>query len=309
MTIPTYDALMGRVLTRCAEGEIRMRDLIRRISDDLGLAQAEREALLPGGSTTVIANRCHWAKTYLKKAGLVRQPGRGLVAITEAGRSFLSQHGDQITLNALRAFPDFIAFMNQAAASDAMPAAGTSDGSATNVPEEQIQSAERVLTAAIRDALLERIMEASPAFFERMVIDLLLAMGYGGSRAAAAKQLGRTGDGGVDGVINEDQFGLDRIYLQAKRYSRGNSVGSETVRGFIGALIGKGAQKGLLITTSSFSEHAKEAAARTGGMRLVLIDGEELTGLLVRFNVGVRVARTVEIKRVNLDYFDQSDPE
>jgi restriction system protein len=152
-------------------------------------------------------------------------------------------------------------------------------------------------------------MECSPSFFEKLIVDLLLAMGYGGSRSDAGEQLGGTGDGGVDGVIREDQLGLDRVYLQAKRYQRGNTVGSEAVQAFIGALVGRGAHKGVLITTSTFSKAALNAANQSGALRVVLIDGDALTRLMVRFNVGARVAKTVEIKRVDLDYFEVTETE
>jgi restriction system protein len=175
----------------------------------------------------------------------------------------------------------------------------------SSTPEEQITSASRALNETLRDALLARVLEGTPTFFEKLIVDLLMAMGYGGSRTDAGEQLGGTGDGGVDGVIREDQLGFDRIYLQAKRYQPGNTA----VQAFIGAFVGKGAQKGVLITTSSFSKAAINAANQSGHLRLVLIDGDELTTLLVRFNVGVRVARTVEIKRVDLDYFEDAEPE
>lgn len=156
---------------------------------------------------------------------------------------------------------------------------------------------------------MSRILEAPPVFFERLIVDLLLAMGYGGSRADAGEHLGGTGDGGVDGVIREDHLGLDRVYLQAKRYQPGNTIGSETVQAFIGALIGKGAQKGVLITTSSYSKQARAVAAQPSQFRLVLIDGVELTQLMVRFGVGVRVARRVEIKRVDQEFFGSVETE
>ncbi len=178
-----------------------------------------------------------------------------------------------------------------------------------NTPEEQIASASLTLNESLRDALLARVLEGNPTFFEKLIIDLLLAMGYGGSQADAGEQLGGTGDGGIDGVIREDQFGLDRVYLQAKRYQPGNTVGSETVQVFMGALVGKGAQKGVLITTSTFSKAAINVASQSGHLRLVLIDGDELTKLMVRFDVGLRVARTVEIKRIDLDYFDAAELE
>lgn len=179
----------------------------------------------------------------------------------------------------------------------------------SSTPEEQIAAASATLDESLRDALLARILEGSPAFFEKLIVDLLLAMGYGGSRSDAGEQLGGTGDGGIDGVIREDQLGLDRVYLQAKRYQPGNTVGSETVQAFIGALVGRGAHKGVLITTSSFSKAALTAASQSGSLRLVLIDGDSLTKLLVRFNVGVRVARSVEIKRIDADYFGDAETE
>ena len=166
-----------------------------------------------------------------------------------------------------------------------------------------------MLDVLLREAVLARILAAAPAFFERLIVDLLLAMGYGGSSEDAGRQLGGTGDGGVDGLIQEDQLGFDRVYLQAKRYQPGNTVGSEAVQAFMGALVGKGAHKGVLITTSSFSRAAVNAADRTGQLRIILIDGNELTRLMLRFNVGVRVVETVEIKDVDLAYFgaDEQD--
>jgi restriction system protein len=176
----------------------------------------------------------------------------------------------------------------------------------TKTPEEQIVDASNALDESLKDALLTRILEGTPEFFEKLILDLLLAMGYGGSRTDAGEKLGKSGDGGVDGVIREDQLGLDRIYLQAKCYKPDNVVGSPAVQAFMGALIGKGAHKGVLITTSSFSRSAFNVAEQSGSLRIVLIDGDAFTDLMIRFNVGVRVARSVEIKRVDLDYFEDS---
>ena len=216
----------------------------------------------------------------------------------------------------LRSFPEFQAFLSRTKATTSTASVGQPEvliGSTatetTRTPEEQIEEASATLDATLRDALLARILEGTPAFFERLIVDLLLAMGYGGSVADAGKQIGGTGDGGVDGVIREDQLGLDRIYLQAKRYQPGNTIGSEAVHAFMGALLSRGAQKGVFITTSGFSKAALQVASQPGQLRLVLIDGGELTKLMVRFGVGVRVARQVEIKRVDLDYFEGAEPE
>lgn len=321
MAIPTYDALLRPVLALCAEQTWSVRDLIKRISDDLRLTAEERAQLLPSGTTSLIANRVHWAKTYLKQAGLVEQPSRGVVRITQRGREILGSTAGPITLDILQRFDEFRSFQTRTRTevpasvsghetvvqSPAHPDANGSASPSTSTPVEQIEAAKRALDGALRQDLLEHILEASPEFFERLIIDLLLAMGYGGSRNEAAEHLGRSGDGGVDGVIREDRLGLDRVYLQAKRYQRGNTVGSESVQAFIGALVGKGAQKGVLITTSSFTKAATAAAEKSGGLRVILIDGEELTSLLIQFNVGVRLTRTVEIKSVDNDYFASFD--
>lgn len=314
MPIPTYDALMLPVLRHSAEKTWHIRDLVTRIADDLTLSQEERDQEIPSGGTKLIANRVHWAKTYLKQAGLLEQPKRGLVQVSQRGRELLSSNPSKIDTALLQRFDEFRAFLGRTKPSNGSSSLPSPDPlplltGPSSTPEEQIGAAARALDESLRDALLARILEASPSFFERLIIDLLLAMGYGGSRSDAGEQLGGTADGGVDGVIREDQLGLDRVYLQAKRYQPGNTVGSETVQAFIGALVGKGAHKGVLITTSTFSKAAFNAASQSGSLRLVLIDGDALTNLLVRFNVGVRVQRTVDIKRVDLDYFEDAEPE
>jgi restriction system protein len=311
MPIPTYDALMLPVLKLCADKTWAMRDLIARIADDLGLTEAERAEQTPGGGSLLIASRVQWAKTFLKQAGLLEQPKRGIVQITQRGKTILATNPPKIDSTLLHQFPEFDAFAGKSKPHNGrvVPLPLLPPPEPTSTPDEQISAASLALTEALRDALLARVLEASPAFFERLIIDLLLAMGYGGSQAEAGEQLGRTGDGGVDGVIREDQLGLDRVYLQAKRYQPGNVVSSETVQAFIGALVGKGAQKGVLITTSTFTKPALNAASQSGNLRLVLNDGEELTRLMIRFNVGVRVARTVDIKRIDLDYFEGDETE
>lgn len=261
MTIPTYDALMLPVLRLAAERTWAMRDMIARVADQLGLTEAERAEQVPSGGTRVIASRVHWAKTYLKQAGLVEQPKRGVVQISERGRTVLAADPKKIDVALLQQFPQFTAFLSKTRGPGGTPAppsltspSSPAASEPASTPEELIASASLALTEALRDTLLARILEAPSAFFERLIVDLLLAMGYGGSRADAGEHLGGTGDGGVDGVIREDQLGLDRIYLQAKRYQPGSAIGSEAVQAFIGALIGRGAQKGVLITTSTFTK-------------------------------------------------------
>jgi restriction system protein len=311
MTIPTYDALMLPVLRFAAQQTWAMRDLIARISDDLGLSPAERDQMLPGGTGTVIGSRVGWAKTYLKKAGLVEQPQRSQVRITQRGRSVLAKPPERIDIPFLLQFAEFRTFKEKTASAETHAGAAPKGdaGAPSATPEEQIAAANTALTEALRDALLARVLEASPAFFERLVIDLLLKMGYGGTLEDPAEHRGRSGDGGIDGMIREDQLGLDQVYLQAKRYKPGNVVGPEVVQAFIGALVNRGAHKGVLMTTSSFSTQARMNAKQSGNLRLVLIDGSELTDLMVRFNVGVRVADKVEIKRIDSDYFGSDENE
>jgi restriction system protein len=315
------------VLRHCAEKVWFMRDLVTQIANDLNLSDAERSEQIPSGGTTVITSRVHWAKTYLKQAGLLEQPKRAYVEASARGRELLLQRPEKIDTALLQQFSEFRSFLGRTRSDSGsrepvhaglgpavgLPAPDLAGVAAlpapSSTPEEQIGVASRALSESLRDALLARILESSPSFFEKLIIDLLLAMGYGGSRTDAGEQLGGTGDGGVDGVIREDQLGLDRIYLQAKRYQPGNTVGSEVVQAFIGALVGKGAQKGVLITTSTFTKAALNAANQSGALRVVLIDGNELTRLMIRFNIGARVAQTVEIKRVDIDYFEVSETE
>ena len=320
MPIPTYDDLMLPVLQLSTEKLWVMRDLVARVADDLHFSQLEREQVIPSGTVTVITSRVHWAKTYLKQAGLLEQPKRAHVQISARGREVLAANPLKIDSALLQKFNEFRDFLRRTKSADLLsgstqpsPPASTRPFTVTiettSTPEEQITKASLTLNEALRDALLARVLESNPTFFERLIVDLLLAMGYGGSRADAGEQLGGTGDGGVDGVIREDQLGLDRVYLQATRYQPGNTVGSEAVQAFMGALVGKGAQKGVLITTSTFSKAAVNVASQSGHLRLVLIDGDELTRLMIRFSVGVRVARTVELKRIDLDYFEDVEPE
>jgi restriction system protein len=198
--------------------------------------------MIPSRSATTIASRVAWAKTFLKQAGLVQQPKRGMVEITDRGRSVLSNNPKAIDDGFLMQFPEFVQFKTRTKAhTDDTKPAPVINKEESSTPEEQITAAQNLLHGALRDALLTRILESSPAFFERLIIDLLLAMKYGSSQPDAGERLGKTGDGGIDGVIREDQLGLDRVYLQAKLYQPGNNVDSEAVRAFIGALIGRGA--------------------------------------------------------------------
>lgn len=303
MAIPDYQALMLPVLRLAATGVMRVPDAAAAIAEQLGLSEAEREEMLPSGRQRVLHNRIHWAKFYMSKAGLIDSPARGRFVASEEGKALLATQPAAITVETLKTYPAFAQFYaGDAQASPAEASVAEAAATATATPEEQINAAHGVLHAALKAELLQRVLAQSPAFFERAIVDLLVAMGYGGSHEGAALSLGRSGDGGVDGVIDEDRLGLDRIYIQAKRYAPHVGVGRPDVQGFVGSLVGFGATKGVLVTTSSFSAPAIDFV-RHLPQRVVLIDGARLAELMIEHGVGVRVSRTIAVKRLDEDFF------
>ncbi len=310
MPIPDYQTLMLPLLKRAAVSETRVLEAEKQLGEEYGLSPEERAQLLPSGRQRVLHNRAHWARFYLMKAGLVSFPQRGSFVATDAGRELLARNPPRIDLELLKQYPSFEEFYRgdhaEAGQSSVAAAPSVSSDVAPSTPEEQIEKAFSNLQSALRAELLERILQNSPPFFEELIIDLLVKMGYGGSRPDAATQLGRSGDGGVDGVINEDRLGLDRIYVQAKRYAEENAIGRPTVQSFVGSLLGMGATKGVFVTTSKFSSEAIEYA-RHLRERVILIDGRRLTELMIEHGVGARMNRAIEFKKIDEDYFDEED--
>jgi restriction system protein len=313
MTIPDYQTLMLPVLRLAAQGETRVPEAEERVADEFDLTPEERSQLLPSGRQRVLQNRIHWAKFYMGKAGLIASPRRGRFLATEVGRSLLASNPERIDVERLLEFPSFREFYRggQVNNTDLETAAGGTTIAPASppppaTPEEQIELAYAGMQSALRTDLLQRILANSPSFFEGVIVDLLVAMGYGGSRRNAATQLGRSGDGGVDGVISEDRLGLDRVYVQAKRYALGSTVGRPDVQGFVGSLVGLGATKGVFVTTSTFSAQAIEFT-RHLSQRVILIDGQRLADLMIEHNVGVRVNRSIEFKRVDEDFFSEEE--
>jgi restriction system protein len=304
MTIPDYQTLMLPLLQRAVEKEVRVPEIIESIASEFNLTSDERNQMLRSGTQRVLENRLYWAKIYLARAGLLDTPSRGKFIITEAGKDLLSKKPERITNNLLRQYPAFEEFYRGSRQTD-----GGSEESASSelsqskaiTPEEQIDIAYQAVTANLRSDLIERILQNSPSFFEELIVNLLVSMGYGGSRKNAAEQLGRSGDGGVDGVINEDRLGLDRVYVQAKLYTNTN-VGRPDVQAFVGSLVGLGATKGVFVTTSSFSQQAVDFV-RHLSQRIILIDGPKLADLMIEHNVGVRINRSIEFKRIDEDFF------
>jgi len=307
------------VLRHVAAQSWQMGQLVRQIADDLSLSPDERVMMLPGGSTTVLGSRVHWAKTYLKQAGLVEQPKRGFAQITASGRALLATKPTFIDSKTLSQYPTFAKFAGRPTAEASErnqpsllqnPAPALAEPVMdTSTPNEKIDAAAQLIEDSLKDALLLRLFEKGPRFFERVILDVLSGMRYGAAKGGSRQQLGGTADGGVDGVIHEEPLGLDRIYLQAKLYKPGNNIGGPVVQAFIGALMNRGAQKGVLITTSDFTNAGRQAATKVSNLRIVLLNGQDLTEAMVRYDVGVRTTKVVSIKDVDNDYFDPASLE
>lgn len=300
MAIPDFQSLMLPVLKESATGEVRISDVVAELGRKLALTEAELSELLPSGKQTTFANRVNWAKSYLGKAGLINLTKRAYFEISDRGRAVLANPPQMINIKFLESFPEFKSF-REAAGSPITPQVEP-----TNLkelaPDEMIRSASEELQQSLSAELLGKILASPPDFFERLIVQLLIAMGYGGSAIEAGKALGKSGDGGVDGVIDQDALGLDRIYVQAKRYTD-SKVSSGEIRDFFGSLDRFKANKGLFVTTSTFSPAAKETADLLS-KRIVLIDGPLLTRLMIRFDIGCRVEEVVYIKKLDEDFFD-----
>jgi len=291
------------VLRLCGNGQVRSsRELVEAIGDSFRLSTEQRKELLPSGRQPILDNRIGWAKTYLKKAGLLDSPRRGQVVITERGRSVLTENLDRIDITYLERFSEFIEFRDTPRTEHAETSASTVDISPTGTPEKALESAYQELRESLAEEILAKVKECNPDFFELLVVELLVAMGYGGSRKDAGERVGRSGDGGIDGIIKEDRLGLDVIYIQAKRWE--SSVGRPEVQKFVGALQGQRARKGVFITISLFTRDAIDYAANLES-KVILIDGRQLAQLMVDFNIGVTRVSSYEVKRIDNDYFTE----
>lgn len=306
MTIPDYQSLMLPVLVASSKGEVRIGSVVEELADQLGLTPEERSELLPSGKQTVFSNRVHWAKSYLSKAQLVELTRRGHFRITPRGQTLLESRPANIDVKFLMQFEEFRQFRERSSGAEEQGNQSVlpSPEDQKQTPDETMRMAHRQIETALGQDLLDRVRTAPPEFFERLIVNLLLSMGYGGSRAdKAGRTLGRSGDDGVDGVIDQDALGLDRVYIQAKRYAAGNNIGSGAIRDFFGSLDRHKATKGLFVTTSSFSPSARETADFLS-KRIVLIDGDQLAALMVQQNVGCRIEDTLHIKKLDEEFFE-----
>jgi restriction system protein len=299
MAVPDFQTLMRPLLEGLVDGEEHsIRSIRGALAQHFSLSQADVDELIPSGRVTTFQNRVGWATTYLYRAGLIERPRRAVYRITERGRSVLDSNPDRVDLGVLSQFEEFEDFRRaksgKAGSSDDLGAADS------QTPEERITAAYRELRSALAGELIERVQDQTAEFFEQLVLDVLHAMGYGGSREEDSERLGRTGDEGVDGVIREDRLGLDAIYIQAKKWT--GTVGRPEIQKFVGALQGQKATKGVFIATSSFSPDAIAYAEKVTP-RVILIDGQELAQLMMEHDVGVSTSHTYRLKRLDLDYF------
>lgn len=302
MAIPDYQTIMLPLLQFLAdEREHNIGEAVDMLARQFNLSVEECQQLLSSGQQTIIRNRAGWARTYLKKAGLIESTRRGFFRITERGRSVLASPPARVDVKFLEQFPEFLAFRelrHERADDEAEEMVVHVDAT----PEEALDSAYQRLRVDLETELLEQVKGTSPSFFERLVVELLVRMGYGGTLRDAGQAVGRSGDGGIDGIIKEDRLGLDVIYVQAKRWE--STVGRPEIQKFAGALEGHRARKGVFITTSNFSAEAMDFAARISS-KIVLIDGQELARHMIDHNVGVSQLRSYEVKKIDSDYFTE----
>lgn len=300
--IPGFQKFMLPLLQFASDKlEHSTNEALDHIATEFDLTEEQKNEMLPSGNQKIFSNRVFWAKSYLKMAGLIENTKRAHFKITERGLSTLQENLEEINIRYLKKFPDYLELSES-----------WKKGNSNNEKEEELlipQTPEELLESSYQDIrkslaqeILSKIKLCSPSFFERLVVELLVKMGYGGSRSDAGKAIGRSGDEGIDGIIKEDKLGLDIIYIQAKRWE--NVVGRPEIQKFVGALAGQGAKKGLFITTSRFTNEAKDYIPRNE-TKIVLIDGEQLANLLIDYNLGVSTQAVYELKKIDLDYFEE----
>ena len=301
--IPDFQTIMLPLLKIVSDnGEHTFRDTIEKLAVEFKLSDEERKELLASGSQPVFDNRVGWAKSYLKKSGLIDSPKRAIIVISKRGQEVLSQGIKRIDIKYLKQFPEFLEFQK---ATRIENAEGSIIEEANNqTPEEILDNAYQGIRKSLASELINIVINLSPSFFERLVIELLVKMGYGGSMKDAGKTIGRSGDEGIDGTIKEDKLGLDMIYIQAKRWSPGNVVGRPELQKFVGALAGQGAKKGIFITTSNFTKEAIEYTPKND-TKIVLLNGADLAQLMIDYNIGCSMQQTYEIKKIDSDYFGE----
>lgn len=303
MSVPGYQEFMFPILKCLYDGgQYHKKKICEKMIEVFNLTQEQLDERLPSQTEPTYINRVGWAITYMKKAGLIDSPTRACYVITDEGKKLVDNNVINLNTKYLRKYPSFVDF--QKASHDTSAKETVDVAKDDETPYEKIVSYNAVIKKSICDDLLNKILEQSPYFFEQLVVDLLVSMGYGGNIEDAGKATKKSGDEGIDGLIKEDKLGLDTIYIQAKRYKKDNLVGRPTIQQFIGALQLKGARKGILITTSDFTKEAIEAVSYSTTVSIVLINGLKLVDLMYEHNIGVGVEKVIQIKKIDNDYFD-----
>jgi restriction system protein len=303
MSVPDFQSFLLPLLRLAGDGrEHSLADARRALASEFKLSQADQEELLPSGRQSRFANRVAWAKSYLQQAGLLVTPRRGYLCISHRGQEVLKAPPARIDIGFLEQYSEFAEFRSRKGETEREVAADQPGAREIQTPEEVLEAAHAQMTASLASEVLARVKGGSSQFFERLVVELLLRMGYGDSRSDAGQAVGRSGDEGIDGVISEDRLGLDIVYLQAKKWE--GTVGRPEIQKFVGALHGKRAKKGVFITTATYSSEAL-AYVEHIEPRMVLIDGRRLAELMIAFEVGVTTTQTFHVKRLDSDYFDE----
>ena len=305
MSVPGYQEFMFPILKLLSDDKIHYKkDIFAEMANVFNLTQEQIEEKLPSQTEPTYINRIGWAITYLKKAGLLESPSRAHFSITSEGKNIVSSNVTNLNSKYLRKYESFLEFQNLSNKQESHKENIIEDNEKeSQTPSEKMISYYELIKKSICDDLLNKVIEQTPDFFEQLVVDLIVAMGYGGSIEDAGKATKRTGDEGIDGLVKEDKLGLDIIYIQAKRWQKGNVVGRPEIQKFVGALAGQGARKGIFITTSSFSREAIEYKPRND-TSIILIDGQKLVELMYEYNIGVSTEKRFEIKRLDSDYFE-----
>lgn len=302
MTIPDFQTIMLPLLKLSSDGEEHyIHDTVEELSNYFGLTEEEKEAMLPSGAQSVFCNRVGWARSYLKAAKLLEYPRRSYFKITQRGRDLLAENPKAINNKLLSCYPEFVQFRQRKPQKN-IKASDEPESESVETPEELMESAYQELRETLTTEVLNVVMDTSPGFFEKLVVELLYKMGYGGTQRELARAVGRHGDEGIDGVIDQDKLGLDTIYIQAKKWKLDSSVGRPEIHKFVGALAGQHARRGVFITTTKFTQEAKKYAESIDA-KVILIDGERLAELMIDYNVGVSLSTTYEIKKVDHDFF------
>ena len=305
MPIPDFQSVMLPLLQVLSDGqEWRMRDVTENLTKRFHLTPEEQEEMLPSGQQTLFNNRVGWAKTHLKGAGLILNPHRGKVRLSDEGRRVLGTTPEQINCRFLRQYPSYLELVGRSRSGDDQQDLTETSRESSHTPLELMDVSFDALRRATADELLVKLRECSPGFFEKVVVRLLQAMGYGGV-AGEALVTGRSGDAGIDGIIKEDKLGLDVVCIQAKRWE--GTVGRPVIQGFVGSMDFVRARKGVILTTSQFSRDATEFVDRIEGKKVVLIDGTQLADLMIDHNVGVLPTKSYELKEVSNDFFDEDE--